>query len=73
MPGVVPLFPENAVQLGGEGKTVPFDTAELFVGVHPNSWCGASAAVRLCREIGVPMYLGVMGRVILWIQWHCTA
>lgn len=47
LPSAVPLFPENAVQLGGEGKIVPFDTAGLFIGVPPNSLCGASAAVRL--------------------------
>lgn len=22
---------------------MPFDTAGLFIGVHPDSWCGASA------------------------------
>lgn len=36
---------------------VPFDSAGLFVGVHPNSWSGASAAVGLCRKIEVPMSL----------------
>lgn len=47
LPGVFPLFPENAVQLGGEVKIVPFDAAGPFIGVHPNGLCGASAAVRL--------------------------
>lgn len=65
LPSVVPLFPENAVQLGGEGKIVPFDTAGLFIGVHPNSWCGASAAFRLCRKNEVPVFLGVMGYMVL--------
>lgn len=60
-PSVVPLFPENAVQLGEEGKMVQFVTAGLFVGVHPDSWCGASAVVRLCGRIEVPMCLGVIG------------
>lgn len=71
LPGVVPLFPENAVQLGGEGKIVSFDTSGLFLGVHPNSLCGASAAARLCRKIEVPMHLGVLEHMVLWIQQHC--
>lgn len=54
---VVSLSPENAVWLGGGVKIVPFDTVGLFIGLHPISLCGASAAVRPWRKNKVPMFL----------------
>lgn len=40
-------------------KIVPFDTVGLFIGLHPISLCGASAAVRPWRKNKVPIPMAV--------------